>query len=101
MIYISKKLIKRREHRPEMLEYIEDTMQTLKDFSTQLSQQQDTAQIHMGMWQTSQNIPFPNEYKLLGYNFNFIPTPTRFNHNHNDISNFGRKLKLKVHISNT
>ena len=35
---------------PKMIEYIENTMQTLKYFSTQLSQQQDTAQTH---------IPFP------------------------------------------
>ena len=34
---------------PKMLEYIENTMQTFEDFSTQLSQQQDNAQTHTGM----------------------------------------------------
>ena len=34
---------------PKMLEFIANTMQTLKDFSTQLSQQQNTTQTHTGM----------------------------------------------------
>ena len=39
----------------------------------------------------------------MGYNFNFTPTPTTFDHNqfNNEISNFGRKLKLKAHFGNT
>ena len=42
------------------------------------------------------------ENKLLGYNSNFIPTPGRLNTDqlHKDISNFGRKLKLKAHFTN-
>ena len=43
------------------------------------------------------------KYKLLGYNFNFIPTPEKSDQNQfkNDIANFARKLKLKAHFGNT
>ena len=39
----------------------------------------------------------------MGYKINFIPTPTKSDQNpfKNDISNFGRKLKLRAHFGNT
>ena len=42
------------------------------------------------------------EYKILGYNSNFIPTPDNMNTEQlsKDISNFGRKLKLKEYFKN-
>ena len=42
------------------------------------------------------------QFKLLGYNSYFIPKPDRLNTDLliKDISNFGRKLKLKAHFTN-
>ena len=41
-----------------------------------------------------------NEYKLLGYNLNFVPTPNKINKNEllQDIKNFNRRIKLKSHF---
>ena len=88
-----------------MLEYIENTIQILKDFSTLLIQQQDTGQTHMGgnVINLSKYSFSVYEYKPLGYDFDFILTPTRFDQKQfdYDISYFGRKLKLKAHFGNT
>ena len=41
-----------------------------------------------------------HEFKLLGYNLNFIPAPGYLNLNHfnQDITQFGRKIKLRAHF---
>ena len=41
-----------------------------------------------------------NEYKLLGYNLNFVPTPEYVNKNElmHDIKKFNRRIKLKSHF---
>ena len=43
-----------------------------------------------------------DEFKVLGYNFNFIPTPKKSNTEQlmGDISQFGRKIKLRAHFGN-
>ena len=44
-----------------------------------------------------------NEYKLLGYNLNFIPTPEKLNKKEimENINNFNRRVKLKSHFGET
>ena len=44
-----------------------------------------------------------NEYKLLGYNLNFIPTPEKLNKKEvlDDINNFNRRIKLRSHFGAT
>jgi hypothetical protein len=41
-----------------------------------------------------------NEYKLLGYNLNFVPTPETINKNEllHDIKRFNRRIKLRSHF---
>ena len=41
-----------------------------------------------------------NEYKLLGYNLNFVPTPDSVNKNElkHDIKTFNRRIKLRSHF---
>ena len=43
-----------------------------------------------------------NEYKLLGYNLNFVPTPDSINKNElfQDVNKFNRRIKLKSHFGN-
>ena len=43
-----------------------------------------------------------NEFKLLGYNLNFVPTPNKINKNEllHDVKNFNRRIKLKSHFGN-
>ena len=43
-----------------------------------------------------------NEFKLLGYNLNFVPTPNKINKNEllQDVKNFNRRIKLKSHFGN-
>ena len=42
------------------------------------------------------------EFKILGYNFNFIPTPRQLNKEQvmEDVNQFARKIKLKTHFGN-
>ena len=44
-----------------------------------------------------------NEYKLLGYNLNFIPTPEKLNKKEimENVNNFNRRVKLKSHFGET
>ena len=41
-----------------------------------------------------------NEFKLLGYNLNFVPTPNKINKNEllHDVKNFNRRIKLRSHF---
>ena len=43
------------------------------------------------------------EYKLLGYNLNFIPTPDKINKKEilDNVNNFNRRVKLKSHFGDT
>ena len=43
------------------------------------------------------------EYKILGYNLNFVPTPKNVNKNEllMDINKFNRKIKLKAYFDNS
>ena len=43
------------------------------------------------------------QFKLLGYNLNFIPTPNRINEKelNTDIKKFGRRIKLRDHFGIT
>ena len=43
------------------------------------------------------------EYKLLGYNLNFIPAPDKINKKEilDNVNNFNRRVKLKSHFGNT
>ena len=43
------------------------------------------------------------EYKILGYNLNFVPTPKNVNKNEllMDVNKFNRKIKLKAYFDNS
>ena len=44
-----------------------------------------------------------NEYKILGYNLNFVPTPGSINKNEllHDVQKFNRRIKLRSHFGTT
>ena len=74
----------------ERLKFIESTMQTLSAFTKQLTQQQGTSDPFGNVINLSKHKFTVHEFKVLCYNFNFIPTPNFFNSEQlmEDISQF-------------
>ena len=79
-------------------------METLKDFDKRLTVQLNTRVDLFGKVINLSKLNFSvYEFKILGYNLNFIPTPNFFNEmNFNrDVKQFHRRIKLRSHFGIT